>query len=48
MREVTLDWKSTDAGRAGEWICNYKKVVTGVTGEGVSGTQGLIKATFCM
>ena len=23
-----------DAGRAGEWFCNYKKGVTGATGEG--------------
>ena len=39
-----LDWKITDAGRAGEWFCNYKEVVTGTTGEGLRGTQMMTKA----
>ena len=48
MREVAPNWKITDAGRAGEWFCNYKKGVTGATGEGFSGTQRMTNVTYIM
>ena len=36
--------------RAERWngFCNYKKVVTGATGEGFSGTQRMTNATYIM
>ena len=36
------------SGRAGEWFCNYKKGVTGATGEGFSGTQRMTNVTYIM